>query len=247
MVLFPINRAFPVNRSYFYRCLLTLAVLGFLGSGFFSRAESQPEALEMLVLIKQREAEQAPKVNTLQFRITETKQELDGDGKVEDSEKESRFTLGEGESNPASRELKKAEVEGSEKENFSILASSNLFDWKSLPEEDLEGTLCRVLSFQPKKGVEPENQREKVMGQLAGTYWVGSEDFTCRKIMGKLTRLVPVLGFFAELRELEFLWRAQSLPGKITAPLHVEYQYKATVFPFFTTHERHVLQYEVLR
>jgi hypothetical protein len=224
-----------------------LVLLGWAGNAVSVRADSQPEALELLLLVKQKEAEQAAKIDAIQFRVTETREELDGEGKVEDSDKESRFTVGGGESNPASRELKKAEVEGSEKENFSILASSNLFDWKSLPEEKLEGTLCRVLSFQPKEGVEPENQREKVMGQLAGTYWVGAEDFTCRKIVGKLTRLVPVLGFFAELRELEFLWRAQNLPGKMAAPLHVEYRYKATVFPFFTTHERHVLQYEVLR
>jgi len=226
---------------------LNLVVFGLLGIGFYSRAESQPEALELLVLIKQREAEQALKIDALQFRITETKEELNGEGKVEESEQESWVTVGGAESNLANRELKRAEVEGSEKENFSILASSNLFDWQTRPEEDLEGILCRVLSFEPKEGVEAKSQRDRVMGQLAGTYWVGAENFTCRKIVGKLTRVVPVMGLFAELRELEFFWMAQNLPGKITAPLHVEYRYKATVFPFFTTHERHVLAYEAVR
>lgn len=37
------------------------------------------------------------------------------------------------------------------------------------------------------------------------------------------------------------------LRNRITAPLHAEYRHKATVFPFFTTHEKHVLAYEVVR
>jgi len=227
-----------------------LIILGTLGIGSgpaSSRAESEPEALELLLLVKQREAQLAQKIDTLRFKITETRQELDGEGKVEGTEKESRVTAPGGETNPANRELEKAEVESSVKETFSILASSDLFRWKLQPEENLEGVHCRVLSFEPKEGVETENQRDKVMSQLAGTYWVGADDFSCRKIMGKLTRLVPVMGLFAELRELEFLWKAQDLRERITAPLHVEYRYKATVFPFFTTHERHVLAYEVVR
>lgn len=217
-----------------------------MGGVFSSQAESQPEALELLVLVKQREAKQAPQIDNLQFRITETKEELNSEGKVEDSEKESRVTAQGGDINPAHRELEKAEVKGAEKETFSILASSDLFHWQMQSEENLDGILCRVMKFEPKRGMEPENQRDKVMSQLAGTYWVGAEDFSCRQIIGKLTRLVPVMGFFAELRELEFLWRAQNLPGQITAPLRVIYRYKATVFPFFTTHERHVLSYEVI-
>lgn len=217
------------------------------GSSVFTWAESQPEALELLALVKGRETELAQEMDTVRFKITETKQELDDEGKVEGTEKESRITAPGGETNPANRELEKAEVGNSVKETFSILGSSELFVWKMEPEENLEGVSCRVLSFEPKEGVEPESQRDKVMSQLAGTYWVGTEDLSCRQIVGKLTKLVPVLGFFAELRELEFLWKAQDLHGRITAPLHVEYRYKATVFPFFTTHERHVLSYEVVR
>lgn len=212
-----------------------------------SHAESQTEALEILALVKQREAEQAPRIDTLKFRITETKEELDSEGKVEDSEKESRVTAAGGETNPANRELEKAEVKTSVKETFSILASSDLFRWQMQPEEDLDGVPCRVLRFEPKEGVEPDNQRDKVMSQLAGTYWVGAKDLSCRQIVAKLMRLVPVMGMFAELRELEFLWKAQHLPEQIVAPLQVEYRYKATIFPFFTTHERHVLSYEVVR
>ena len=81
---------------------------------------------------------------------------------------------------------------------------------------------------------------------MAGTYWVDAADLCCRQIVGKLTRLVSVFGFFAEVRELDFLWKGQKVPQRVVTPQKVEYRYRAAVFPFFDTHEKHVLTYEVL-
>ena len=209
-------------------------------------AESRADVSALLAQVKAREAVLATEVNSMRFRVTETKEELDSEGKVEEVEKEIRITTPGADTNPAQRQLQKAKVKNEGEGAFSILASSDLFEWEMRPEENLEGSPCKVLSFRPKEGVKPQNQREKVMGQMAGTYWVDAVDLCCRQIVGKLTRLVSVFGFFAEVRELDFLWKGQKVPQRVVTPQKVEYRYRAAVFPFFDTHEKHVLTYEVL-
>ena len=215
-------------------------------SGF---AESQPQALEILFLVKHREAELAREVDSLKFRVIETTEELSEEGEVEDMEKKIREDVQGAGQNPAARELERSKVAEANKEasgSFSILASSSLFEWRVGPEEVLYGVPCTVLEFQPSGEARPRNQREKVMSQMQGRYWVSQADYSCMRIEGKLTRLVPILGFFAELQEVDFSWHAQRLEGELVAPKQVQYRYKASVFPFLTTHERHTLSYEAI-
>jgi hypothetical protein len=212
-------------------------------------AESEPQALEILFLVKHREAELAREIDSLKFRIIETTEELSEEGEVEDMEKEVRDAVQGAGQNPAARELERSKVADSKKEaigSFSILASSSLFEWRVGPEEVLDGVACTVLEFQPSGEAQPQNQREKVMSQMQGKYWVSQADFSCLRIEGKLNRLVQILGFFAELREVDFSWHAQRLEGELVAPRQVQYRYKASVFPFLTTHERHTLSYEAI-
>jgi len=226
---------------------MTLGVVAIgVVSGF---AESQPQALEILCLVKHREAELAREIDSLKFRVVETTEELSEQGEVEDMEKEVRDAVQGAGQNPAARELERSKVADSKKEasgSFSILASSSLFEWRVGPEEVLDGVACTVLEFQPSAEARPRNQREKVMSQMEGKYWVNQADYSCMRIEGKLTRLIPILGFFAELREVEFSWHAQKLEGELVAPKQVQYRYKASVFPFLTTHERHTLSYEAI-
>ena len=214
-----------------------------------SFADSQPKALEILFLVKHREAELSREIDSLRFRVIETTEELSEEGEVEDMEKEVREAVQGAGQNPAARELERSKVAGSKQEgsgSFSILASSSLFDWRVGREEVLDGVPCMVLEFQPSGEARPRNQREEVMSQMQGRYWVNQADNSCMRIEGKLTRLVPILGFFAELREVEFSWHAQKLEGELVAPKQVQYRYKASVFPFLTTHERHTLSYEAI-
>jgi len=214
-----------------------------------SFADSQPKALEILFLVKHREAELSREIDSLRFRVIETTEELSEEGEVEDMEKEVREAVQGAGQNPAARELERSKVAGSKQEgsgSFSILASSSLFDWRVGREEVLDGVPCTVLEFQPSGEARPRNQREEVMSQMQGRYWVNQADNSCMRIEGKLTRLVPILGFFAELREVEFSWHAQKLEGELVAPKQVQYRYKASVFPFLTTHERHTLSYEAI-
>ena len=214
-----------------------------------SFADSQPKALEILFLVKHREAELSREIDSLWFRVIETTEELSEEGEVEDMEKEVREAVQGAGQNPAARELERSKVAGSKQEgsgSFSILASSSLFDWRVGREEVLDGVPCTVLEFQPSGEARPRNQREEVMSQMQGRYWVNQADNSCMRIEGKLTRLVPILGFFAELREVEFSWHAQKLEGELVAPKQVQYRYKASVFPFLTTHERHTLSYEAI-
>jgi len=224
---------------------LVVVALGMVSSF----ADSQPKALEILFLVKHREAELSREIDSLRFRVIETTEELSEEGEVEDMEKEVREAVQGAGQNPAARELERSKVAGSKQEgsgSFSILASSSLFDWRVGREEVLDGVPCTVLEFQPSGEARPRNQREEVMSQMQGRYWVNQADNSCMRIEGKLTRLVPILGFFAELREVEFSWHAQKLEGELVAPKQVQYRYKASVFPFLTTHERHTLSYEAI-
>jgi len=250
-------------KSYIYRCIKKLsyrstwqcfkilavgasAVSIGAGIGF---AESQPQALELLCLVKHREAELAMAIDSKKFRIIETKEELNDEGGVEDTDKEIRLTVQGSDQNPAAREIERSKVAPAKKEGegtFSILASSSLFDWRVASEETLDGVPCTVLEFSPSRDARPKNQREKVMSLMEGTYWVNQRDYSCMRVEGKLTRLVPILGFFAELREVDFSWRAQKLERELVAPKEVQYRYKASVFPCITTHERHTLSYEAI-
>lgn len=203
-----------------------------------------------MFLVKHREAELTREIDSLKFRVIETKEELDEEGGVEDVEKEIREAVQGSEQNPAARELARSRVDDSKKKeangSFSILASSCLFDWQVGPEENLDGVDCTVLEFRPNHESEPQTQNEKVMSQMEGRYWVNQKDHSCMRIVGRLTRLVAILGFFAELREIDFSWQAQTLGGALVAPKQIQYRYKASIFPFLTTHERHTLSYEAI-
>ncbi|NBU71535.1 MAG: hypothetical protein EBS53_08810 [Bacteroidetes bacterium] len=240
------NSKFVINQHLRQiSAALVVVALGMVSSF----ADSQPKALEILFLVKHREAELSREIDSLRFRVIETTEELSEEGEVEDMEKEVREAVQGAGQNPAARELERSKVAGSKQEgsgSFSILASSSLFDWRVGREEVLDGVPCMVLEFQPSGEARPRNQREEVMSQMQGRYWVNQADNSCMRIEGKLTRLVPILGFFAELREVEFSWHAQKLEGELVAPKQVQYRYKASVFPFLTTHERHTLSYEAI-
>ena len=74
---------------------------------FISMAESQPQAVELLFLVKKREAELAREIDSLKFRVIETKEELNEEGGVEDVKKEIREAVQGSKQNPSNSEMER--------------------------------------------------------------------------------------------------------------------------------------------
>ena len=77
----------PMNQNL--RILLVSVIL-FFDLKLNGLAESQPQAVELLFLVKNREAELAREIDSLKFRVIETKEDLNEEGGVEDVKKEIR-------------------------------------------------------------------------------------------------------------------------------------------------------------
>jgi hypothetical protein len=130
------------------------------------------------------------------------------------------------------------------KEDSSILDHLQLFEWSLEAEDDSQGEPCYRLTFTPKKGVKPLGGRDEVIAKTSGRCWVAKSDFSKRRLEGRLSRPVEVMGFLVTVREVDFLTTTRRLAQGIAAPQQIRYRFRVEVFPAFEFHERHTQKFD---
>ena len=86
--------------------------------------------------------------------------------------------------------------------------------------------------------------RGKVIASSAGRCWVAKSDFSKRRLEGRLTQPVEMMGFLVTVREVDFLSTTQRLPQGFVAPETIRYRYWVEVFPMFEFHERRTQKFD---
>ncbi|SDU05154.1 hypothetical protein SAMN05444156_1677 [Verrucomicrobium sp. GAS474] len=176
------------------------------------------------------------------YTVKETRQKLDGEGKVVDSSVETVTLRGTESSDHGT--AKKMEIEaGAEQaaheEPFSILKIVDHYQYTLEGDEVIDGVPCYKVRFSPKKDQPFRNREEKVANGLAGYLWFAKSDYTLIRNEGKLLQPVSVAWFFATLREVDFLFKAAPLPNGEWGPALIQYRFRVQI-PLSEIHERHI-------
>ncbi len=209
------------------------------------RADESAEALVGRMVRRDRELSAHRAQYT--YTVEETRQKLDADGKVVDSERKTERIRGDKSPDYGTRDPKAAGSPGMEaelkkasrEEPFNILNIVSHYRFERAGDEVVDGVPCHRIRFTPKGGQPFRNREEKVANELAGFLWIAAADDALVRNTGKLTKPVSVAWFFATLQEMEFSFDAAPLPNGEMGPAKIEYRFRVQV-PLSQIHERHI-------
>lgn len=102
-------------------------------------------------------------------------------------------------------------------------------DFRIVGEELLDGRPTWVVEFRPKPGLVSRTIRDRVLNSFAGTTWVDVAEHQLRKIDGRLTTPVKVLGgALLDLREVRLVYETREVLPGVWAPCRQEIGITAT-------------------
>ncbi|MHB1045235.1 MAG: hypothetical protein ACYC4P_04420 [Thermoanaerobaculia bacterium] len=109
-------------------------------------------------------------------------------------------------------------------------------DFRLLGEERIDGRPTFVVAFRPKPGLVAKTIRDRVLNAFAGTAWIDVAEIQVRKIDGRLTTPVRVLGgALLEVKGVRLLYETREVLPGLWAPCREEISITATaamVLPF---------------
>jgi len=230
-------------------CLRILAWLIILGVGLTANvfpADDENGAVRIVEAMLARERELVEGRRHLFCQIYEITEKLTEDGRPKKRILSTQITRDAPSRNYAGEDahrLSEGEVVVSDEEPFSILEIMPRFALTELPDEVVDGRLCRKIAFRPKTGQPYRGREEKVANHLEGVLWIDRQDYSLVKNTGRLTKAVEVAWFFAEVEEIEFSFSSTTLPNGQVGPKEIRYRFKVQVFPFLVFHEKHIRTY----
>ena len=192
--------------------------LGFLAPAF---AVADPTAMQIAEKSRTMERLAPQRYGALPCRFVEIREELNEKGMVEERETETRRIHAATAPDPGSRESQKITPDMHKQnspEDSSILDHVELFDWNLEAEDDSQGEPCYRLAFRPQRGEKVLSGRGEVIARSAGRCWVAKSDFSKRRLEGRLTQPVEMMGFLVTVREVDFLSTTQRLPRDLWPP-----------------------------
>ncbi|MHB8800702.1 MAG: hypothetical protein ACYDBY_19830 [Thermoanaerobaculia bacterium] len=102
-------------------------------------------------------------------------------------------------------------------------------DFRLLREERLDGRPTFVVAFRPKPGLVAKTIRDRVLNAFAGTAWIDVAEIQVRKIDGRLTKPVRVLGgALLEVKGVRLLYETREVLPGLWAPCREEISITAT-------------------
>lgn len=102
-------------------------------------------------------------------------------------------------------------------------------DFRIVGEELLDGRPTWVVAFRPKPGLVSRTIRDRVLNSFAGTTWIDVAEHQLRKIDGRLTTPVKVLGgALLDLREVRLVYETREVLPGLWAPCREEIGITAT-------------------
>ena len=228
------------------RALLRPKVI-FLGFLAPACAVAEPTAIQIAEKSRTMERLAPQRYGALPCRFAEIREELNEKGMVEERETETRRIQAATAPDPGSRESQKITPDMHKQnsaEDSSILDHVEIFEWELEAEDESQGEPCYRLAFRPQRGEKVLSGRGEVIARSAGRCWVAKSDFSKRRLEGRLTQPVEMMGFLVTVREVDFLSTTQRLPQGFVAPETIRYRYWVEVFPVFEFHERRTQKFD---
>ena len=204
--------------------------------------------LQIAEKARNKDRENFRKYGATPCRLEEIREELNEKGMVEEREVKTRRIAVSSAPRPGGKETERISPDMHNQkpnEDGSILDHLELFEWKLEGEDDSQGEICYRLAFSPKKGTRGLGGRDEVIARTSGRCWVAKSDFSKRRLEGRLTRPVEVMGFLVTVREVDFLTTTRRLAQGIAAPQQIRYRFRVEVFPVFEFHERHTQKFDL--
>jgi hypothetical protein len=214
---------------------LLLGILPFLPV----HADEQAETLVHKMVARDKVLSQHRSIYT--YRVEETRDILDEDGKVTTSDYNEVQIQADKSPDYGTRTGRGIEADlnkASKEEPFNILQIISHYNYKLIGEENVGVVPCYKIAFTPKENQPYRNREEKVANELAGFLWIAKSDYSLVRNTGALTKSVSVAWFFATLTEMEFLFETKTLPNGEPGPSRIQYRFRVKV-PFMLIHERH--------
>ena len=158
--------------------------------------------------------------------------EVDGRPATEDERKDSlredekrRASAGKGGERSDEEELMSGRV--------PLLDLHHRLDFRLLGEELLEGRPTWVVEFRPKPGLPAKTIRDRVLNSFSGRTWIDVAEVQVRKIEGRLTEPVKVLGgALLNLQGVRLLYETREVGPGAWAPCREEIGIRATAGMF---------------
>ena len=150
--------------------------------------------------------------------------------------------------NDGSRAARRASRDGDTAKAEHNMALMNLrqlaprFDWSLRDEASVQGRVCYVVAFSPRRGQQAGTTEEKVIDQLRGRFWIDEKTFEILQGEGSLAAPVGV-ALMASVQQMSFAFHNRKLPGGEVAPADYSGEF-AVKAPFYFFHQRQTSQLE---
>lgn len=249
-----------MNRRRASRAGLLAAALASLGTAH-APTQADVDAIVLEAAVRQREGEVG--AGRVAFERIEVETDLDAAGRPERTRRRRYTVLMDGrglvrrellavdgraatgeereESAREDEKRRRAAAKGGERSDEEELMSGRVplldlhhrLDFRLLGEERLEGRPTWVVEFRPKAGLAARTIRDRVLNSFAGTTWIDVADVQLRKIDGRLTAPVKVLGgALLRLEEIRLVYEAREVASGAWAPCREEIGIRATAGMF---------------
>ena len=130
------------------------------------------------------------------------------------------------------KERKEARDSEKLKANFSLRELASRFEIKVSGPETLRGQSAYILAFSPRPGQPYTNRIEKVLNNLTGKMWVSTDDYGILQTEAHLAKPVDMAWVFATMKELDFRFEAEPIPGAepaLLAPAEFDLDFRVDV------------------
>jgi hypothetical protein len=108
-----------------------------------------------------------------------------------------------------------------------------VFDFRLVGEETMEGRDCWVFDANPKPDYQPPNRELKVLAGMRGRLWIDQPTGQWVRVEAKVFQTVSLYGFVAKVRPgTRFLFEQEPVAGSLWLPKHFSTQVSASVFGF---------------
>lgn len=177
---------------------------------------------------------------SLDYRLSITKEHLDASGAVERSSHEVRRV------SARDRETFSVESAGGKgggrqraqfKEVGDFATMLPRYVWTFAGEDTLNGEPCRLVRYHPKPNLPYASREEKIMNNTGGTLWISKTQEQVVRNRAALVHPVSVAWFLATVEHIEFDYVAQRLPNGDWGPASLEYEFRVRI-PFGVLRER---------
>src|SRR3954469_11193208 len=115
------------------------------------------------------------------------------------------------------------------------------YNWKRLPDENVDGEGAYLLTFEPKARQNTRSREERFFGLLAGKLWVSRSDFIILKMEVALQSPCQLFWILARVTTFQFTYTLEASRGPRLFRLSKATAKTVVSFPFYAVRQKHWL------